>query len=52
MEDQNGSDFVNGENSCIVGEQGENLKLSPTLADNNTINGTQTLKTTSGSAAN
>ena len=51
MEVQNVSDFVNDVDGCIVGEQGENLKLSSTLADNNTINGTQTLKTTSGSVA-
>ena len=42
--------FSNGTNNDIVGEQA-NLNLSATLADNNTLNGTQTLKTTSGSVA-
>ena len=34
-----------------VALENQNLNLSSTLADNNTINGTQTLKTTSGSFA-
>jgi len=50
VEIQNGSDFVNGVDGCIAGEQAS-LNLSSALADNSTINGTQTLKLTSGSVA-
>ena len=50
VESQSGTDFVDGVNGCIVGEQAS-LNLSGALEDNNTINGTQTLKTTSGSVA-
>ena len=42
--------FTDGTNSDIVGEQ-VNLNLSATLADNNTLNGTQTLALFSGSVA-
>jgi predicted outer membrane repeat protein len=42
--------FTNGTNNDIVGEQA-NLNLSATLADNNTLNETQTLSLTSGSVA-
>ena len=41
--------FTNGTNNDIVGAGTYNL--STTLEDNNTLNGTQTLKTTDGSAA-
>ncbi|MCK4311319.1 MAG: T9SS type A sorting domain-containing protein [Candidatus Cloacimonetes bacterium] len=49
VETQNGSDFTDGDNGCIVGDGTYNV--STTLEENNTTNGTFTLKTTSGSAA-
>ena len=50
VETQSGSDFVDGVNGCYTGTQcGENL--STTLADNDTLNGTQTLALSSGSVA-
>ena len=49
VETQNGSDFVNGTNGCIVGVGDYNL--STTLNDNSTLNGTKTLRTTDGSVA-
>ncbi len=49
VETQNQSDFVNGVNGCIVGAGTYNL--STTLEENNTTNGTLTLRTTTSSAA-
>jgi len=50
VEVQNGSTFTNGVNGCIVGIQ-SNLNLSSTLADNSTLNGTQSLALLAGSVA-
>ncbi|PCJ95295.1 MAG: hypothetical protein COA50_08770 [Flavobacteriaceae bacterium] len=50
VEVQNGSTFTNGVNGCIVGVQ-SNLNLSSILADNSTLNGTQTLALAAGSVA-
>ena len=49
VETQNFSDFTNGVNGCIVGAGTYNL--STTLANNNTLNGTQTLALSIGSVA-
>ena len=50
VEVQSGSTFANGVNGCIVGAQ-SNLNLSSTLADNGTLNSTQTLALSAGSVA-
>jgi len=55
VESQDSSYFTNGTNGCLVGEQadlwGTGLSTTPSLAENDATNGTQTLALSAGSVA-